>query len=96
MSLRIPLADVPSQVVAVTLAQQPCVIRVYTLTTGLFFDLAVNGVAVVLSVLCQDRTYLIREEYVGFSGNFFFADTQGTSDPTHDSLSQRFALVYQP
>ena len=91
---QVPLKAVRSQVLSVTLAKQTCQIRVYTLTTGLYLDLYVNNVTIVTCVLCQDRTNLIRGAYIPFSGNLFFADTQGTSDPTYDGLGARYVLVY--
>ena len=91
---QIPLRAARSQVLAVVLAKQPCRIRAYTLSTGLYIDLYVNGVAVVTAVLCQDRTNLVRGAYLAFSGNLYFADTQGTSDPVYDGLDGRYVLVY--
>ena len=95
MNLSIPLKAVASQTLTVTLANQPCRIRVYTLSTGLYFDLYVADVPIALSVICQDRTLLVREAYSAFAGDLFFVDQFGTSDPTYDQLGVRYLLVYQ-
>lgn len=90
----IPLQAVPSQSLSVLLAQQNCQISVYQKTTGLFFDLSINDAPVVTSVICRDRTRLVRQQYHGFAGELAFADMLGTSDPDYTLLGSRFVLVY--
>jgi hypothetical protein len=36
----------------------------------------------------------VRDLYLGFSGDLFFADTQGTNDPYYTDLGTRYLLVY--
>ena len=90
----IPLQAVPSQSVSVILGAQNCTISVYQKDVGLFFDLSVNGNPVVYGRICRDRVKLVRSEYLGFSGDLFFADFAGNSDPEYSGFSDRFALVY--
>ena len=64
--LQIPLSAVPSQTLSIVLDGQSCQIAVYQkqpitdeygVAAGLFFDLIVNGVPVVNTVRCLDRTH---------------------------------------
>lgn len=61
---------------------------------GLFADVNAGGVDIVTGVLALDGVALIPRNYAGFSGNLFFLDTQGNSDPDADGLGLRFVLVY--
>jgi len=92
--LEIPLSPVPAQIVTVQLAEQACTIRIYQKRTGLYLDLAVNGTAIVTGALCRDRTWIIRDAYLGFRGDLAFADSQGLSDPDYASLGARFRLYW--
>lgn len=92
--LTIPLVAVPSQTLAVQLGDQPCTIDLYQKTTGLYFDLAVADVPVVVGALCQDRNWLIWNGYKGFRGDMAFVDAQGTADPSYEGLAGRFELYW--
>lgn len=85
----IPLQAVPSQTLTVTLGGQPCRIDVRQAATGLFLSLFVNEQPVATGRLCLNLVRLIRR---GFTGDLFFADTQGASDPTWDGLDGRYVL----
>lgn len=52
------------------------------------------GVAIIDSVLCRDRVYLIREAYLGFNGDLAFFDTQGTTDPQYTGFGTRYVLAW--
>ena len=91
----IPIGAVESQTFTITLNQQNCSINIYQKSTGLYFDMTVNGNSCVQTMLCLNLVGLVREEYQGFEGQIFFFDTQGTSDPTYDGLGTRYQLVYQ-
>lgn len=92
--LIIPLRSTPSQKLSVVLATQNCQISIYMKTTGLYFDLSVNDAPVRTCVLCRDRTRLIRQTYLGFTGDLAFYDTQGREDPKPSGLGSRFLLAY--
>lgn len=92
--LIIPLQPVASQLLGVTLTGQPCQINIRTRTTGLFLDLLVNDAPVIEGVLCLDRVKIVRDAYLGFEGDLFFADTQGRDDPVAAGLGSRYLLVY--
>ena len=91
---QIPLQAIPSQTVSIILNDQNCIINVYYKTTGLYFDLLVDGTPIVTARICRDRCRLIRHEYLGFSGELFFVDRQGLLDPLYTGLADRFELLY--
>ena len=92
--LIVPLIAQPAQTLAVTLANQPCKIRVYANSTGLYLDLAVNDVPVISSVLAHNAVRLVRAAYLGFTGDLTFLDTEGSDDPEVSGLGSRWVLAY--
>ncbi len=45
-------------------------------------------------VLCRNLVYLVREAYLGFTGDLTFMDTEGGDDPYYTGLGSRWLLVY--
>jgi hypothetical protein len=90
----IPIAATPSQKLTILLGGQNCQIKVYQKTTGVYLDLAVNDSPIVSGVVCRDRVAIVRDTYLGFTGDLSFFDTQGTSDPSYTGFGARFQLVY--
>jgi hypothetical protein len=90
----IPTTSVPAQSFNVALNGQACTIRITQKTTGLFLDVLVNNALIVGGVLCLDRTRIVRDAYLGFIGDLFFVDTQGTSDPYYSDLGSQYLLLY--
>jgi hypothetical protein len=93
-SLVIPIDALPNQTIQVTVAQQNCQVTLRQSHTGLYFDLIVSGVPVVVGRICRDRVPLVRAAYTGFIGDFAIIDTQGIQDPDYTSLGARYLLVY--
>ncbi len=94
MALVIPTIAVPTQVLTVTLAGQPCRIRIYQRSTGLYLDLYVNDALIIGGVACRYGDRIVRDAYLGFVGDLLFADTQGRDDPQSTGLGSRWLLVY--
>lgn len=97
--LTIPIQPDPGQTLNVNLANQPCLINIYQLTTGLFIDLYVNGSAIITGVICLEATRIVRDLYLGFTGDLVFFDTQpsqiyGPQDPEYTGLGARWILNY--
>jgi hypothetical protein len=90
----VPLDAVPNQSFNVTLSGQSCTLRIAQKTTGMFIDVLVANALIIGGVLCLDRTWIVRDTYLGFAGDLFFADTQGTTDPTYTGLGSRYLLIY--
>lgn len=91
----VPLAAVSSQQFSITLNGQNCTISVYQKTTGVYFDLIVNGAPVSTTVRCLNEARLCEDrQYLGFVGDFIFYDTQGVTDPVYTGLGSRYVLVY--
>ena len=93
-SLVIPIDAVPNQTVQVTVAQQNCNITLRQQRTGVYFDLTVGGVPIVVGRICLDRVPLVRAAYTGFIGDFAIVDIQGLTDPQYTGLGSRYLLVY--
>ena len=95
----IPLQPVPAQNVQVQLDQQNCTLNLYQLDTGLYMDVSVSDAPVVIGVLCLNLNLIVRSEYLGFAGDFYWIDnfssvpTNG-SDPYYTGIGDQFSLAY--
>lgn len=89
---------VPSQKIKTVLDDQVVEIDIYQLRYGLFMNIIIGTVMEIGGVICQNRNRIIRNAYLnqaaGFSGDFVFNDTQGTSDPDFTGLGSQFELLY--
>ncbi len=92
--LVVPLQAIPNQSLQSNLNGQPCQLNVYQTLYGLFIDVYVNGVLIIGGVICLNFNRIVRNLYLGFSGDLFFWDTQGASDPVYTGLASRYLLVY--
>lgn len=90
----VPLAASPSQTIAIVLAGQNCQISVYYKTTGIFMDLAVNGVQLLSTRLAVNGAFMVASAYLGFIGNLVFIDAQGRENPDYTQFGTRFYLIY--
>lgn len=90
----ITLQPIKAQRVSASLGGQDCQIRLVQRTSGLFIDVALNGIWIVQGVMCLNCNKLVRYEHLGLQGELFFADTVGDSDPVYDELGSRFQLFY--
>jgi hypothetical protein len=90
----IPLQAIPNQTLQVQLEGQPCTIDIAQYRYGLFMTLHVGDALIIASVLCENFTRIVRSLYLGFSGDFFILDTQGTTDPVYTGLGSRYVLCY--
>lgn len=94
MIVIIPLVAAPSQSLTVTLAGQRVRLQVYQKAFGLFIDVYANDVLVIGGVAARNLVRVVRSAYLGFIGDFYFGDTQGTDDPAYTQLGTRFLLYY--
>ncbi len=98
----VPVNDVPSQTFSLQLGSQSLQINLYhlawapdtTMRLCLYMDVLVNNVLVIGGVACENLNRIVRDVYLGFVGDFFWDDTQGTSDPTTPGLGSRYQLMY--
>lgn len=90
----IPLNAIPNQTLTVGLDGQACQIDVFQKEGKVFVNLYVNDREVVLGVLAENRNRIVRDAYLGFSGDLAFIDTQGADDPNYLGLGARFVLFY--
>lgn len=93
--LTIPLQPIPAQDFTVILDTQTVGITLRQLATGLFMNVVSNGVEIVGLVICENLNRIVRDLYLGFSGDFVFYDTTGAgNDPDYTGLGTTFALIY--
>lgn len=92
--LTVPLSPVPSQSVKVVLAGQNCTISLNQKPQGMFVNVSVDAVPVVVTVVARDAVPLVCREYEGFVGNLLFIDSQGSLDPEYSGLGSRWNLVH--
>lgn len=90
----VPLQQTPAQSIKSVLGGQNCRISLSQKPQGLFFDLEVDSVPIVSSVIARDAVALVCREYEGFKGNLLFIDTHGSADPLSSGLGSRWQLVY--
>lgn len=90
----IPLLDIPSQTLTITLGGQYCQIVLRTMTTGLYCDLYIGTTLIIGGVICENLNRIVRNRYLGFIGDILFLDQQGTDDPSSPGMGTRFILVY--
>jgi hypothetical protein len=93
--LQVPVQPIASQIVKTILDDQNVQIFLYQKDQGLFCDVNADGTDIVTGVLCMDGVPIVcNAEYMGFSGNLMFVDTQGSEDPSYSNLGTRFVLMY--
>jgi hypothetical protein len=90
----IPLQALPNQTMQVQLGTQNCTLSVFQFAYGLFATLLVGATGIVVSAPCQNGNRLVRDAYLGFSGDLAFVDTQGSADPVYTGLGTRWQLLY--
>jgi hypothetical protein len=94
MSQIVPLQALPNQQVQCQLGGQAVTLNIYQQAYGLYVDVYVGGSAIVQGVIAENLNRIVRSAYLGFSGDFCFWDTQGTSNPVYTGLGARYQLVY--
>jgi hypothetical protein len=92
--LIVPLQAIPNQTLTITLASQVTQINVYQTAFGLFMDVFLENTLIIGGVICENLNRIIRSAYLGYSGDFAFIDTQGSSDPEYSGLGVRYFLAY--
>lgn len=93
--LAVPLQAVPNQQLQVQLGGQAVSLNVYQQAYGLYMDVISNDVTIVTGVICQNLNRIVRDLYLGFSGDFVFADTTGGgADPVYTGLNSQFVLLW--
>ena len=92
--LYIPVQPIPNQTLQIGLGGQTTTLNVYQQAYGLYMDVLIGTNPIVQGIICLNYDLIIRNTYFGYIGDFFFYDTQGTSDPVYTGLSSRWFLVY--
>ena len=100
MSQIVPLRPLPAQTVTANLNNQACTIIVSQKATGMFIDLYVDNALIIGGVICQNANVIVRDAYLGFSGDLAFIDTASLGNPLvganpfYTGLGSQFLLEY--
>ena len=91
----VPVNDVPNQTFNVSFGGQSTTINLFSTTSNLLYmDVLVNNSPILLGTICQNLNRIIRDTYLGFSGDFVWNDTEGSNDPSSPGLGARYQLIY--
>ena len=105
----IPIQDLLTQQVRVTVGSQNCLLNLYQLDNStvaandttevlplqvLYIDVYIGSTLIIGGVVCQNLNRTVRDAYLGLVGDFVFNDTQGADDPTSPGLGSRYQLIY--
>ena len=77
----------PLQITAYSVATNAVVNRV-------FVDVYINNTLIIGGVPGLNAVKIVRDAYLGFSGDLVFYDLEGSSDPLYSGLGTRWVLVY--
>ena len=97
--LIVPVQPVPNQTLNIVLNSQPTTIELASTIYGVFMSVYLNGSLVIGGVLALQAVRIIRESYLGFSGDFVWIESQpdisfGPQNPSYPGLGSRFLLLY--
>ena len=90
----VPLSATPNQNINVALNGQAVTLHVYQTLYGMFMDVFVGNTQIIGGVICQNLNRIVRDLYLGFSGDLMFLDNEGSSDPQYTGLDKRWSLIY--
>jgi hypothetical protein len=90
----VPLQAVANQTLTIQLDNQNTQLNIRQTDFGMFMDVLVNNNSIIMGVLCQNMNRIVRDLYLGFSGDLLFFDNQGDTDPYYTGLGDRYVLLY--
>jgi hypothetical protein len=91
---KIPLKNVPSQILKVVLGEQNCQLKVYYRFGDMYMDIYVENVLVQAGAICRNRTSIVQVANNVFAGSLHFVDLLGENDPTYTDFGSRYSLLY--
>lgn len=98
MPLLIPTRALAKQTLNTIVNNQSTTLNIYALGQAadapIFMDILLNNTLVIGGIICRNMTVIVRDLYLGYSGDFAWADTQGTDDPQYGGLGSRWQLWY--
>jgi len=90
----VPIQSVPNQQVQAQLGGQAVSLNIYQTAYALFMDVTSNDVLIIQGVICENLNRIVRDLYLGFSGDFVFTDLQGSNDPDYTGIGTRYVLLW--
>lgn len=91
---KIPLKNVPSQIIKVVLAEQNCQLKIYYRFGSMYMDIIVDGEMIQAGAVCRNRTSIVQVANNVFQGSLHFIDLLGDSEPNWEGFGDRFSLLY--
>ena len=91
---KIPLKNVPSQIIKAVLGEQNCQLKIYYRFGNMYMDIAVDNTLVQSGAVCRNRTSIVQVANNVFSGSLHFIDLLGESDPNYTEFGTRYSLLY--
>lgn len=92
--LTVSAQAIPNQQLQAQLGVQAVTLNVYQTNFALMMDVLIGPTKIVTGVACENLNRIVRDAYLGFSGDFIWFDTQGTDDPVYTGIGTRFFLIY--
>ena len=92
--IKIPLQSIPSQKLRIVLSGQNLTLRFFYRFGAMYADVYVGGTAVALGSICRNRTAIVENAGDKLSGNLFFIDMLGDTDPNYEQFGSRYVLMY--
>lgn len=92
----VPVQPVANQTLTVQLSNQNTQLNIRQTDFGMFMDVLVNNEPIIMGVICQNLNRIVRDLYLGFSGDFLWFDNEGDTDPNYTGLGSRYVLLYIP
>lgn len=90
----VPVQALASQSLQVYLGGQNVTLVIYQRRYGLFVDLYLDNAIVRRGMEALNLVKIVRDPYLGFIGNLYFYDLEGTDNPSSALLGSRFVLLY--
>jgi len=91
----IPLNAYPNQDLTVMLGNQKCHMVIKQKSTGMYMDITVDDIVLVVGQLVVNRVPTLFSDYRGFRGVLVFRDSRGNNNPDYREFNDRYTLNYE-
>lgn len=86
---------IPNQQLQCQLGNQAVTLNIYQTPFAMHMDVLVGSDLIVAGVICENANRIVRDAYLGFSGDFVWFDTTGEgNDPVYTGIGTQFSLIY--
>lgn len=93
--LTVQAQAVPNQQLQCQLGNQAVTLIIYQTPFAMHMDVLIGADAIVEGVICENGNRIVRDAYLGFTGDFVWFDVQGEgTDPVYTGIGTRYQLLY--